>query len=104
MPSFNFESAGEIIRVNFGRDISAGTVFQMILEPQHGGKSTVTGTLGTSAIVVDDETYAANQYIEYAIVAATFTEANVGRWRKKGIATLPSETVATDYSFFRVMA
>ena len=104
MPSFNFESAGEIIRVNFGRDISAGTSFKMTLEPQQNGSAAdVAPTLGTSKVVVDDEVYEANQYIEYTILAATFIKKTSGRWRKKGVATLASQTIATDYSFFRVM-
>ena len=104
MPVFNQASSGQKIRVNFNQDISSNTKLEMILEPQAGGNSsTITPTLGTSTIVVDDETYTANQYTEYAILAATFTDATAGKWRKKSIATLPSETVSTNYTFFRVM-
>jgi hypothetical protein len=101
--NFNQASAGDVIRVNFGQDISNGTVFKMIIEEQFGEAQEVTATLGTADIAVDDETYEANQYIEYTTTSATFTKNTTGRWRKKGVATLPSQTIATNYSFFRVM-
>jgi hypothetical protein len=102
MPSYNVQAAGQVIRVNFNRDISTGTVFSMELEPRAGQGLTKIATLGTVDVVVDDETYLASQYIEYTTEAGIFEDLE-GRWRKKGIATLPSEIVASDYSFFRVM-
>lgn len=102
MPSFNTEATGQTIRVNFNQDISAGTSFEMVLEPQTGEKLTKTATLGTSNVIVDDETYLANKYIEYVIIAGDFDQ--TGRWQKKGNAVISTtNTIYTNYSFFRVM-
>jgi hypothetical protein len=102
MPSFNQDSFGEVIRVNFNEDISTGTAFKMILEPEHGDLVEVTATLGTGTPYEDDVQLAANQYIEYTIQEGDFSD-YAGRWRKKGIATLPAGDVSTDFRFFEVM-
>jgi len=107
MPVFNKDSFGEILKVNFYRDISSGTKFEMIIQAQFEGAElfeerprTVAATLGTVDVVVDDMKFIANQYVEYTIKEDDFKD--IGRWRTKGIATLPSETIATSYQFFRV--
>jgi len=105
MPIFNTDSIGEILRVNFYRDISDGTKFEIKFEPQFIGTRfpddtprKVVATLGTVEVVVDDMKFLANQYVEYTIKEDDFKD--TGRWQAKGIATLPSETVATSNQFF----
>ncbi len=107
MPIFNKDSFGEILKVNFYRDISSGTKFEMVIQAQFEGAElneerprTVAATLGIVETVVDDMKFLANQYVEYTIKEGDFKD--TGRWRTKGIATLPSETIATSYQFFRV--
>ena len=108
MPVFNTEGFGQTVRVNFYRDISAGTAFTIELQPQFGGTRdllddnplTVPAILGTVDIVVDDETMKANQYIEYVTQEGNLDSA--GRWRTKGKAVLPAETIVTSYQYFRV--
>ncbi len=109
MPNFNKNSFGQLLKVNFFQDISTGTSFEMQIEPQFGGQRldgdkpilTVVGTLGTVNTVVDDMPFKADQYLEYTIKEDDLKD--VGRWRVKGIATLLSVTVATNYQFFRVL-
>ena len=101
MISYNKKSNGELLRVNFGRDISTATSFSMILEPNVGEKLEVTPVLGAADVDVGDEEFLADQYVEYSTTADMFLYA--GRWRAKAVATLPAEVVATNYVFFRVM-
>jgi len=109
MPIFNKNAFGQLLKVNFFQDISTGTSFEMRIEPQFGGNRlegdkpilTVVGTLGTVDTTVDDMKFLANQYLEYTIKEDDFKD--VGRWRVKGIATLPAVTIATNYQFFRVL-
>ena len=109
MPIFNKDSFGQLLKVNFSQDISTGTSFEMLIEPQFVGNRldngkpilTVVGTLGTVETVVDDMTFLANEYLEYTIKEDDFKD--VGRWRVKGIATLPGVTSSTNYQFFRVL-
>jgi hypothetical protein len=101
MISYNKDASGQKLRVNFNENISAATAFAMTLEPTVGEKLEVTPTLGTSNVVVGDETFLANEYVEYAVTADMFDY--VGRWRAKAEATVSPGEVATDYRFFRVM-
>jgi len=100
MISFNKAASGGTIRVNFNEDVSTATAFSMILEPEDGEKQTVTPTLGTSDVVVGDETFDANKYCEYTTTASQFSY--VGRWRLRATATLSSSVVASDWVLFRV--
>lgn len=102
MINFNIDSFGQKLRVNFDQDVSAATLFSMELEPEHGDTLTKTPTLGAVEVDVGDETFLANQYVEYTVEAGIFDDW-VGRWRAKAIATLAGETIATEYRFFRVM-
>lgn len=111
---FNKDSFGQTLRVNFYQDISTGSKFEMEIQPQFQGAviadsnqsedgrpRKVPATLGIVDVVVDDMKLLANQYVEYTTREDDFKD--VGRWRTKGIATLPTETIATNYQFFRVM-
>jgi hypothetical protein len=101
MINFNKSSFGQYLRVNFGQDVSTATAFSLEMQPENGEKVTKTPTLGTSNVDVGDETFLANQYVEYATEEDVFND-HVGRWRVKATATLPAATVSTDYVLFRV--
>ena len=95
------DASGGVLRVNFRQDISTATAFTMTLEPEVGEKLDKVPTLGTVDVDVGDETFLANQYVNYTTLADDFTY--VGRWRKKATATLSaSNIVATEQTLFRV--
>jgi len=100
MVSFNIDSYGGKIRVNFGQDISAGTAFSMTIMPEKGDEQTLTPTLGTSDVDVGDESYLANCYVEYTITDGLFDVSGI--WRKKAVATVGGVDIGTQYSNFRV--
>lgn len=114
MPNFNKGAFGQPVRVTFNRDVSTATLFSMELEPQFQGTRLGDGipnlpavlrvvpVLGTVDVEVDDQLLLANQYVEYVTKEGDLVD--VGRWRTKAIATLPGETVATDFKFFQVLA
>ena len=93
---------GQVLYANLGQDVSAATAYEFILQPKHGiptnGNSkgnqplnsiVRTGTdvtVGNSNVEVGDETYLANQYIQYTIKENDLDI--VGRWRIKGTATI----------------
>ena len=100
MISFNIDSYGGKLRVNFGQDISAGTAFTMTIQPEKGESQELTPTLGTSDTDVGDETYLENEFVEFTITDGLFTTA--GQWRKKAVATVGGVDIGTQYSYFRV--
>ena len=102
MINFNQNSFGQKLRVNFGQDISTATLLEMKIEPESGDEIDKTPTLGTADVEVGDETFEADQYVEYETEEGDF-EDYTGRYRVKAIATLPTETISTDYVLFRVM-
>jgi hypothetical protein len=102
MQVFNKDGIGQVLYVNFGQDISTQTAISIKLNPQSGTELTKTGTLETSDLYVGDQQYLANQYASYTLEDGVFDDW-IGIWEAKGIATLTSTTVATDYEKFRVM-
>lgn len=103
MANLNKDEYGQVIRVNFGQDISAATSFNFILEPQVGEKlERSTAVLGTVNVVVGDESYLADQYIEYTTGAGDIDKD--GLWRIKGEATLSgTNKVISDYKTIPVL-
>ena len=101
MISYNKSAYGEELRVNFNTDVSSASAFTMKIEPQSGEEISKTPTLGTSDVVVGDETFSANQYCEYTTVAEDFST-YTGKWRVRATATLASSIVASDWVEFRV--
>ncbi len=100
----NKNEYGQIIYVDLGEDISSATIITMILEPKIGEKLEKTAgvSVGTVNVDVNDETYLANQYLQYTIEADDLTYA--GLWRKKGKAKLSTTNeVISDYTTFTVM-
>jgi len=101
MISFNKDANGQKIRVNFNRVVSTGTAFEMTLEPKVGEPFTVVSTLGTADVVVGDEKFLANEFVEFTTTTELFIT-YIGIWRKKATATLPAEIVASPFTQFRV--
>lgn len=94
---------GQTVRVNFGQDISAATSFNFILEPRIGDKKEKsTAIAGTVNVVVGDESYLADQYIEYTLASGDIDQD--GLWRIKGEATMSATSkVISDYKMFSVL-
>lgn len=106
MADLNKDEYGQTIYVNLGQDVSTATALNFVLEPQIGDKlerSASDGVaVGTSNITVDDETYQANQYLEYTIKEGDMEYA--GLWRIRGEATLSAtKKVIGDYRIIRVL-
>lgn len=84
-------------------DISTATTLKLILEPKIGDfkEITVGLTVGTVNINVGNQTYIANQYMEYTTKAKDLDKS--GQWRKKGSAVQsPQQTLISDYERFTV--
>ena len=106
MANLNVSEYGNTIYANLGADISTFTALNFILEPKVGTKlekSVSDGVaLGTVDLVVDDETYTANEYISYTIKTGDISVS--GQWRTKGEATLSSTNkVIGDYKRITVL-
>ena len=87
MSNLNVNEYGQVLRVNFGLDVSSASSYNFIIEPKVGEKvEKSTATLGTANVTVGDETYTANQYIEYTTASGDLDQA--GQWRIKGEATM----------------
>ena len=84
MANFNKFEYGQVIRANLREDVSTNTGLEIVLQPELGasknanrvGNTQPLGaviannpdvTEGTVDVAVDDETYLANQYLEYTI-------------------------------------
>ena len=102
MTNINKDEDGQTLRVNFSEDISAASDYLFIIEPKFGDKLEKTGVLGTANVDVGDETYLANEYIEYVTEDGDIDQS--GQWRMKGEATMSStEKLITDYVQFTVL-
>jgi hypothetical protein len=102
MTNINNGEYGQTLRVSFNEDVSTATAYNFVLEPKYGDKLEKTGTLGTVNIDVGDETWLANEYIEYILADGDIDQD--GQWRKKGEATMSAtDKRITDYSYFTVL-
>jgi hypothetical protein len=97
---------GQKVYVNLGQDISTNIGFNFYLEPQIGELLTKTSTdgvaVGTVNMVVDGETFIANEYLEYTIKDGDLSYA--GLWRLRGdVSISTSLKVIGDYAFLTVL-
>jgi hypothetical protein len=101
--TFNKGEYGSILRVNLGEDISAGTDYTVIIEPQRGEKKTFTTNiaLGTSNTDVDDQEFLANQFLEYTLQEDDLDQSS--QWRARGSAIVSGELIKGDYVLFTVL-
>ena len=98
----NVNEFGQIIRANIGEDVSSLTSYKMILEPELGDSVEKPATLGTVNIVENDETFIANQYLEYVVESEVLDRK--GQWRKKAKATSSTQEISGNYQRFTVLA
>lgn len=101
--TFNKKEYGSVLRVNLGTDISVGTSLTVILQPERGEKDeyTTNVAVGISNVTVDDQTFLANQYLEYTIQQDDLDKE--GLWRARGSAIVSSELIKGDYVRFTVL-
>lgn len=104
MGSLNFKEIGQPIRINLGEDISLA-IPTLILQPQVGETKEITEdvTIPSVDVTVGDQTFLADQYIEY------FTKEDdidyIGQWRDKAKLNFsPTSILQTDYVRFTVLA
>ena len=97
----NVNEFGQTIRANIGEDVSSLTTYKMLLEPELGKGLEKIATLGTSNVVEGDETFIANEYIEYVVESEVLDRQ--GQWRKKGVATSPTQEISGNYQRFTVL-
>ena len=119
MPSFNIFAYGPVIRANLRQDVSTNTGLEMTIQPEvgasknalrvnnnkHRGAVVVNNpdvTVGTVDVVVGDETFLANEYLEYTIKADDLSKPGI--WRVKGAADISAtDRVIGDYVRFTVL-
>jgi hypothetical protein len=94
MPDLNKNEYGQKIYVNMGEDISTNIAISMEIQSRIGDLKTLSSSdgvaVGTVNIDVDDETFIANEYLEYTIKDGDLDGAGV--WRKKGIVEIDATT------------
>lgn len=103
LSNLNFNEIGQVILVNVGKDISLSTP-ELILQPELGLTKEISAgvTIPAVTVVVDGETFEANEYISYTTVDGDLDYA--GRWKKKARLTFSSTNIEqTDFVKFRVL-
>ena len=101
--NFNNGEYGSIVRVDLGEDISAGTSLTVVLEPAQGDEKSFTSNVavGTSNVDVDDQSFLANQYLEYTLQNGDLDY--TGQWRARGSAIVSGELIKSDFVLFTVL-
>lgn len=102
MSVINVGEAGNIVRVNFGEDISTATV-TMTFTPENGTGKTVTPTVPNVNVIDNNEvTYCASEYAEYALKSTDIDKP--GRWTKSAKAEFSASNIKiTNPEKFRVI-
>lgn len=105
MPNLNIGEFGQKVYVNMGEDVSSATTLTFKLQPQSGETlergSTDGVAVGTANLEYEDQTFIANEYLEYTIKDGDLTYA--GTWRLKGECLLTTTNkVISDYSYIEV--
>ena len=100
---FNQGEYGSKIRVNLGTDISTGTSLTFFMEPKAGDEKEFTTNLvvGTSNVTVDDDSFTANEYLEYTLQDGDLDQE--GQWRVRGSAIVSGELIKSDYVLITVL-
>jgi hypothetical protein len=95
---FNAYEYGQVIRANMKQDISAFTVFEIVIQPEQGSSKNASQlpnrpkgaiiasgadvTVGTVDVTIGDVLYAANEYLEYTTKQNDLS--HPGTWRVRG--------------------
>ena len=118
MADLNKWEFGQVIRANLGQDVSTNIGLRFILQPKAGTPENNTKTdnypssivrtqsdgvvVGTVDVVVGDETFSANEYLEYTTLVNDLSIS--GLWRVKGEADITSTNkVSGDYRNITVL-
>jgi len=102
MMTLNKNEYGTVLYADLKEDISAATAYKFIIEPRLGDSKEFTGTLGTTNITVDDQSYTANKYITYTLLDGDLDQS--GLWRKKGEATMSAtKVIYGDFDYISVL-
>jgi len=118
MASFNKFEYGQVIRANLRQDVSTNTGLEMVIQPEVGSSKNAIHmddkprgaviatnpdvTVGTVDVEVGDETYLANEYLEYTIKKVDLSKSGI--WRVKGAADIsPTNRAIGDYARFTVL-
>lgn len=118
MESLNAYEYGRVLRANMKQDISASTVFEMVIQPEKGksrnahklsnrlnGAVIATNpdvTLGTVDVTVGDVVFLANQYLEYTTKPDDISKS--GYWRARGtVAVSATNKLLGDFVRFSVL-
>jgi len=106
MQDLNVGEYGQVLRINFNADLTTATSYGFTLQPKFGvaiEKDNTTGvTIGTSNTQVGENTYLANEFIEYTIEPEQLKEA--GQYRMKADAVFPNGIkLITDFQQFTVL-
>lgn len=106
MPSLNNGEYGQTIRVNMEQDVSTNSSLTILLQPKIGDLKTFTDadgvSVGSSAVEVDNETFKANEYLEYTLQDGDIDKA--GQWRMRGEVQLSaSNLLIGDFVKFTVL-
>jgi hypothetical protein len=95
---FNAYEYGQVIRANMKQDVSAFTVFEIVIQPEQGSSKNASQlpnrpkgaiiasgadvTVGTVDVTIGDVLYAANEYLEYTTKQNDLS--HPGTWRVRG--------------------
>jgi uncharacterized lipoprotein YajG len=118
MESLNAYEYGQVLRANMKQDISASTVFEMVIQPEQGASRNETKTsyrpngaliatnpdvtVGTVDVTVGDVLYSANEYLEYTTKINDLSRSGV--WRVRGTAVISSTNkIFGDFVRFTVL-
>jgi len=102
----NQSEYGQVLRVNFGQDVSSATDLSFTIQPKYGSsieKTQLSGvSVGTSNTEVGDKTYLANEFIQYTIEPTNLNFS--GEFRMKGKAKLSATNeLVSDYEYVQVL-
>ncbi len=113
MANLNTFEFGQVVRADIKQDVSSNTGLTFMLQPKEGRPKNANASLdeprnavvrtqadgvvvGTANVVVGDETFLANQYLEYTLKQDDLSIPGI--WRFKGEAQLSSTVRAVgDY-------
>ena len=95
--TFNKGEFGSILRVNLGVDLSTATSLTICLLPRRGEeKEFITNiAVGSANTDVDDQTFLADEFLEYTLQADDLDQE--GQWWARGSAIVSGEKIIGDY-------
>lgn len=107
MANLNINEYGQVIRANIGIDVSTNIGLKFKMQPKIGSvveKTEIDGVaVGSVNVVVGDQTFLANKYLEYTTQDGDIDQS--GMWRIKGEAQINTTVKAVgDYRRIAVLS